>query len=61
MKTESLYGLADNLQNRISSDAILDMAPGIIEKLQLLPVQQISSPQTLGTGKVCIAPGKCRI
>ena len=56
MNTESLiYGLADILHNRISSDAILDMAPGIIEKLQLLTVQQISNPQTTGTGKVYIA------
>ena len=56
MNTESLiYGLADILQNRISSDAILDMAPRIIEKLQLLTVQQISNPQTTGTGKVYIA------
>ncbi len=56
MKTESLiFGLTDILQNRIAPDAILDMAPGIIEKLQLLTVQQISNPQTTGTGKVYIA------
>jgi hypothetical protein len=56
MKTESLiYGLADIMHNRIALEAILDMAPGIIEKLQLLTVQQISNPQTTGTGKVYIA------
>ena len=56
MKTESLInGLFDISNNTIPADCIIDMVPEIIEKLQLLMVEQITFPQHIGIGKVFIS------
>ena len=56
MKTETLInGLIDISNNTIPSDCIIDMVPEIIEKLQLLMVEQITFPQHIGTEKVFIS------